>query len=323
MTDPDPRQYRLSSAESRRRFDTMIAPTELAGGESQPLWRRPVVVFLGAQPGAGKTVAAKTLLSRLAVRGGAVWLSSDLYKPYHPAYDELVCTNEVFAAACTSWDSRRWLGMALDHLADRRVDMVVETTMRTPEYFEAPARHLRGRGYGVEAAIVGVPPLYSRFGILVRYLEQIRDTGHGRYVLTEGHDECVQGVRAAACAIDQRHLADTVSVIRRDFSEAYANHLASPSRWAAPARAGAVIAAIHARAPSRDDAEYGHLMSAIERLHRDAPTLLDSQWLRERLRRIAHLDAPAAATRGLLHLGRPTGDRQPRSSGGHEPELGL
>ena len=160
--------------------------------------------------------------------------------------------------------------MALDYLAYRRVDMVIETTMRTPDYFEAPARHLRGRGYGIEATIVGVPPLYSRFGILVRYLEQLRDTGHGRYVLTDGHDQCVQGVEAAAHAIDQRHLADAVSVIRRDFTPVYTNQLAS-ARWAAPARAREVIAAIHARAPSRDDAEYTQLMNAIQRLHRTPP----------------------------------------------------
>ncbi len=322
MAVPDPASYRLSDRESRRRFETMIAPAELAAGESQPFWRRPVAAFLGAQPGAGKTVAAKTLMSRLAERGRAVWLSSDLYKPYHPAYDELIRTNEVFAATCTSADSRRWMDMALDYLAYRRVDMVIETTMRTPDYFEAPARHLRGRGYGIEATIVGVPPLYSRFGILVRYLEQLRDTGHGRYVLTDGHDQCVQGVEAAAHAIDQRHLADAVSVIRRDFTPVYTNQLAGPARWAAPARAREVIAAIHARAPSRDDAEYTQLMNAIERLHRTPPSLVDSQWLRQRLSRIAHLDAPASATRWLLELAARAADRQPRPGGEREPEAG-
>ena len=86
VTDPVARQYVLSPDDGQRVFRDQIVPDLLAGPESR---REPVVVALVGQHGSGKSRKASMITSQLARRGGYAELDSDLYPPYHPAYDAL------------------------------------------------------------------------------------------------------------------------------------------------------------------------------------------------------------------------------------------
>jgi len=67
----------LSDGESREVLTRVILPAWTRGAVRQD---RPVVVVVGAQPGAGKTEVADLVQAALDRRGGAVRIGSDLYK---------------------------------------------------------------------------------------------------------------------------------------------------------------------------------------------------------------------------------------------------
>jgi hypothetical protein len=64
-------------------FTRFILPTATKGAVRQ---QRPVVVFIAGQPGSGKDAIAALVHEVLNRRGGAMRVSSDLYKAAHRHY---------------------------------------------------------------------------------------------------------------------------------------------------------------------------------------------------------------------------------------------
>jgi Mrp family chromosome partitioning ATPase len=87
VTDPAAIGYLLPAEVGNRIFREEIVPRLLASPEPQA---RPTVVFLVGQHGAGKSRTAAMVAEALGRLGGFADLDSDLYKPYHPRYDELM-----------------------------------------------------------------------------------------------------------------------------------------------------------------------------------------------------------------------------------------
>jgi UDP-N-acetylglucosamine kinase len=67
-------------------------------------------------------------------------VNSDFYKPYHPEYGQLLAEDDKTAAVYTSLDGRRWTAMAKQDLTARRVDIVIETTMRVRGHYPRRCR---------------------------------------------------------------------------------------------------------------------------------------------------------------------------------------
>lgn len=234
----DPRRYLLPDEQSQRIFREEIAPEELAHGVTQD---QPVVVFVAGQPGAGKTMTTDSVKRELDQRGGAIVVNSDFYKPYHPEYSRLLREDDRNAAPYTSMDGRRWMAAAEQYLIDRRVDTIIETTMRDPGDFLEPAAMFRAAGYRVEAAIMAVPEPLSRLGIVHRYHDQVQKLGHGRLTARDNHDASYQGVRQAAEAIDRERVVDVATVYRRGNHQLHINYLDAAGSWRWPAGTAAAI----------------------------------------------------------------------------------
>jgi len=233
----DPRRYLLPEADSRRIFTERIAPRELTGISVE----HPTVVFVAGQPGAGKTKTTEAVVRSLDDRGGAVVVNSDYYKPYHPEYHRLLAEEDHNAAPYTSLDGRRWMAMAEQYLIGRRINTVIETTMRDPGDFLEPARMFRDAGYRTEVVIMAVPEAQSRLGILARYHDQVAALGHGRLTETSNHDASYHGVLQAAGRIDRDDLIDAVAVYRRGNQLLYANNRTPERQWAQPPGAQAAV----------------------------------------------------------------------------------
>ncbi len=231
MSVIDPRKHLLSEGESQRIFRDRIVPQQLAQGVSQ---QRPVVVFVAGQPGAGKTKTTESVKAMLDRRGGAIVVNSDYYKPYQPDYGRLLVEDDRNAAPYTSMDGRRWMADAERYLIARRVDTIIETTMRDPGDFVEPARMFRDAGYRVEVAILAVPEAQSRLGIIHRYHDQVRKLGHGRLTARDNHDASYRGVIAAAVIIDRDRIVDVASVYRRGNILLATNQLDEAGQWRWP-----------------------------------------------------------------------------------------
>jgi UDP-N-acetylglucosamine kinase len=282
VTPLDPRRYLLDEDESERVFRERIAPKLLASGVGVD---RPVVVFVAGQPGAGKTKTTEAVLAGFGSRGGAVVVNSDYFKPFHPRYHRLLEEDDRTAAAYTSLDGRRWMVRAEEYLRARRVNTVVETTMRVPGDFVGPAAVFRAAGYQAHVAVLAVPAALSRLGIVARYQQQVQASGRGRLTDRANHDDCYTGVLQTAVRIDAECLVDVVAVYRRGNQLLYGNTVTVEGTWARPPAAAAVVAAERTRPWSV--AEARDFLADLHRLEEE----MSPDW-REELVEIAGLARP-------------------------------
>lgn len=264
MTAPDPERHRLSESQHEQIFRDRIIPRELSAGTPQV---RPVVYLLGGQPGAGKSRTEGALLAALREHGGAVGIDGDDLRPYHPEYNRLMREDDRTAAFYTDKDSGRWVWKAIQHLADRQVNMVVAGTMRRPGVVREIAEHLKERGYRVEAAIVAAPAAMSRLGIVKRYQEQRRARGAGRFTTRESHDAGYQGVLDTAAALDAEPFVDAVHVYGRRKGQLHTNARTADGEWARPPGLRAAIEAERDRPWGVDEA--AGAQADVDRLRQD------------------------------------------------------
>ncbi|MGB3673283.1 MAG: zeta toxin family protein [Candidatus Nanopelagicales bacterium] len=122
----DSADYALSPDVLQDRFVRRILP-QLTPAPSQT----PTAIVLGAQPGAGKTVALDHLLRAQAAP--FVALFADDFRSAHPAYDTLMATQPQNMPAATSQASGAWLHMTIEHGIENRWNIAWETTFRSTE----------------------------------------------------------------------------------------------------------------------------------------------------------------------------------------------
>ncbi|MFE2323217.1 zeta toxin family protein [Streptomyces sp. NPDC059385] len=225
-------RHRLPVAENRRIFDEGIVPELLEGRAAQAT---PTVVFLIGQPGSGKSRLTEMVARALDQYGGFVDVDSDLYKPYHPAYDALMARDDTLMAAYTRADGRAWMAQAEEYVRSHKLNAIIQETSQDPQAVRDKILAYRRAGARVEALFMGVPKAMSDQGIVSRYFEQLADRGQGRLTVQSNADESYRGISALADGIDDGVLADIASVYRRGESDPrYSNTLDESGGWADP-----------------------------------------------------------------------------------------
>jgi hypothetical protein len=293
MAEIDLHRHRLSDHENERIFREDIVADHLSGLSPQ---QRPVVVFIGGQPGAGKTATTAHVLRSLSERGTPAHVCGDIYKPYHPAYRRLLTQDEATAGAYTRLDARAWHAKAEAYAREQRADVVIETALSGPAGFAEPASAFRAAGYRVEVVALAVPAPVSRLGILTRYAAQVDAHGRGRIVDPENHDTCYTGLAATVAGIDTDRSADAIRIVRRGNETLYINTLTAAGEWADPPRAAGALAAERDRTWTPTEAQVFRAELAQLEARRDPA-------LRSAAAEIARLATP--------HLGRPPAARGP------------
>ncbi|RZT75511.1 zeta toxin [Pseudonocardia sediminis] len=198
----------------------------------------PVVTILMAQPGAGKSRIASNIREALDDGGGVVEVDSDLYKPFHPDYAELMMTDDQNMAAAIGPDGRAWMAQVQDYVRHHRLHAIVHDTAQDPESALGTLRAYRDAGFGTAVVALGVHESQSLQGVLHRYQEQVSERGSGRLTVAEKAALSYRGIPATAQLIDERAAADIVAVYRRDIDSAagpaYVNRLGEDGTWAYP-----------------------------------------------------------------------------------------
>lgn len=222
-------RYTLPHEENERIFREDIVSMEFGDVVPQEL---PEAVFIVGQQGAGKTRLTDQFAGEFEQRGGFVNVDSDIYKQYHPAYEDLLCEDDRLMAAYTGPDGREWMTKAQDYAREHQLNVIVQETVQNPEYFAHLAQSYRDMGYRIVISVMGVPEALSRQGILHRYYQQVSDRGHGRLTVPEKAIASYQGIVNGAQLIDELRLADEVAVYRRGESEPrYRNELTADGQW--------------------------------------------------------------------------------------------
>ena len=256
----------LSGDEHRQVLERVILPTWTKSAVRQA---RPTVVVVGGQPGAGKTAVADLVQAALDARGGAVRIGSDLYKAAHRRYAELLAADVRTAGVQVRPDTRGWQAAVEEYVRAQRFDAVVESALADPDDFRTSAAAYRRSGTRLEVVALATAEAWSQLGTVTRFLSEAVDGG-GRYVSWENHDACAKGMLRTLAVIEAEHLADRITVVRRDGTVLYDNELIDGA-WRR--RTAADQAVTYGRSlpwNARETAAFRReLATTDQRLHRD------------------------------------------------------
>ncbi len=211
-----------------------VAPWHAIGGslavDVEGIWRddiRPVVdaaersdkpctVFVGGQPGAGKTRATHLVRVSGLHDGPLLPVNGDDLRQYHPDYDRLCDEEPLNMPERTARVSAAWIRMTMEYVDENRIPAIVEGTWRNAATVLGEAANAKRHGRSTHAVVLAVPPVLSRIAILERYY---RDRSAGlpaRWTPASAHENAVRNLPDTVWRIATSPLIDRFTVIDRD-----------------------------------------------------------------------------------------------------------
>lgn len=109
----------------------------------------PTVVFLGAQPAAGKSHAQAEIL-RWYDRP-MFTVDSDELRAHHPAFEEIMSTDPQRMPVLTNQAASEWTRRSIQYARQHRLDTIIENTFHNPTVIRDSAADLRAAGHRVHA----------------------------------------------------------------------------------------------------------------------------------------------------------------------------
>ena len=177
---------------------------------------RPRMILLGGQPGAGKTAVLIASHVELDEAGTTIRIVGDDLRSYHPQFRAFQQQDPETASQFTQLDAGRWTEQLLAAAVDRKVNIVFETTMRTPENVARVIGMARAGGYDIEARAVAVNPRLSWQGNHYRFEEMLHAGDAARFPPQHVHDAAVTGLRVSLEKLESENLADYAEKKRRN-----------------------------------------------------------------------------------------------------------
>jgi hypothetical protein len=170
---------------------------------------KPAIVFIGAQPGAGKSTAAKMVRRELDKEGGYIHVDADRMRERIPTHDCKPTSQE------TQLDAGR-LANALRILAlKNRRNIIEEGTLRIPGIMANVVEMAHNLGYTAKLVAVATHREESLLGIYERFERQHSNPAlNPRFVSEDYHEGALIGF-TNNLALDAK-LFDKVRVVSRD-----------------------------------------------------------------------------------------------------------
>ncbi len=219
-----PPEYDLDPATLNRIFEQQIVPTLFGDDVPSP---NPLLILVGAQPGAGKTRAGEAAIREAG--GDVADIIGDDLRAFHPQYRRLVHDAPAIMPAATQQASSAWVEKAIDYAAEHRRSVLVEGTFRRPEVTLGTARQFKDAGFRVEAVVVAVAPEVSHSSIASRYVEDRKKNGYARFTTLEAHDVSFTALPATIRALAEADSpVDRIIVRSRD--AVLLDHTRTPGR---------------------------------------------------------------------------------------------
>lgn len=175
----------------------------------------PTTVFLGGQPGAGKT-RTQSILTNILIDDVIVPIVGDDLRAFHPNYEDLVTHDPLRMPELTAQASARWIALCVAYANDQRISSLIEGTWRRSKIVLDEARIAKECGRLTHAVIVAVPPLLSLAGIAERFYRDRLAGDDARWTPPEAHDEAVCNLPSVVEEIISSSVIDRFSVATRD-----------------------------------------------------------------------------------------------------------
>lgn len=176
----------------------------------------PCTVFVGGQPGAGKTRATRLVRISGLHDGSLLPVNGDDLRQYHPDYNRLCDEDPLAMPERTAKASAAWIRMTMEYVDENRIPAIVEGTWRNAATVLDEAANAKRAGRSTHAVVLAVPPVLSRIAILERYY---RDRSAGlpaRWTPASAHENAVANLPATVRAVATSPLIDRFTVISRD-----------------------------------------------------------------------------------------------------------
>ena len=175
----------------------------------------PVTVFLGAQPGAGKT-NAQSIITGMYGSGSLMPIVGDDFRSYHPDYETLLKTNPLEMPNKTARAAGIWTGMAVEWARENSVSCIIEGTWRNKLTVLQEVERAVNANRKTHAILLAVPPILSRLSILGRYYTDMECGRRARWTPPEAHDETVRNLPDNVEEIAAEGVFDRYTVITRE-----------------------------------------------------------------------------------------------------------
>lgn len=172
------------------------------------------LVIIGGQPGAGKSSITKLVEERF--NGNIVTLNGDDFKTYFPNYKELLAKNPDKTADLVQPYSNYVVDHLKNDLIDKRLNVMVEGTMRTLNVPINTIDQFKNNGYTAEAYVVSVNQFASRVGCIERYENDVALSGSGRSVKLSAHDEVYSKIPITLQGLLESNKLTNITIMDRD-----------------------------------------------------------------------------------------------------------
>lgn len=187
---------------------------------------RPRAVFLGGQPGCGKSTIARSSCAWFGT-DNFVHVDVDRLRSLHPAFLPMVSNpaTERDAPSAVQKDCSLWADMLRDRAIGGQRNVLLENTMRSPSQVRESATALRKAGYAIDARIMAVHAKSSEVSLLQRFEHEKQTLGYGREIPVEYHDLAAAGIVETVKALEAEKLVDHLVIFDRSGRKIYENEL--------------------------------------------------------------------------------------------------
>lgn len=177
----------MNQDELKYRWEILVKPDVFRGiGQTSD----PVTIFLGGQPGAGKTQGKNFALAQYD-KGAVAEIIGDDFRRHHPDYQRLIETDPLRMPDVTAPASGAWIGMCVEYAEANSFSFLVEGTWRNPTTVLDTALRARQLGRQTHAVILAVPPALSLAGTVERFYRDMLRGIPARWTPSTAHDQTV------------------------------------------------------------------------------------------------------------------------------------
>jgi UDP-N-acetylglucosamine kinase len=206
--------YQLNEADNLAIFSRI--EKKVINSEELKSQKNPFLIIIGGQPGSGKSTCCVNIQKSLTGDNNALFIDMDELREFHPEYQSLNKNNDKFAALYTGPDAGKWSELLLRNAANKKYNIVYESTLKNVETICLIAQSFTKSGYDVSLQAMIVKPEISQVSTYLRY-EQIKNAqGYGRYVLPQYHDDSVANIPRTLQAIKEQGLVSKIELYTRD-----------------------------------------------------------------------------------------------------------
>lgn len=169
-------------------------------------------VFLGGQPGAGKSYLKGLSIENLTTQS-AVVIDSDLLRQHHP-YHAMIAEKDVYNL---DKECYRWGTMLIGDAVKENKNLVFDGTLGgNLEQTLKTIAELKAREYKVNVSVLATNDVVSKIGVTWRYEQQKAQWGKGRDVEIGYHDQIYQRLPDNLHEIIKSNYIDELKIFGRN-----------------------------------------------------------------------------------------------------------